>query len=308
MDAANKVPFQRVAQLWWEITAAGLWVTVLNYMGKKAQQKAASKVRIYSDLVYALQDGEPVKLDLYLPSSPPPPDGYPVVIALHGGAWCTGSKKDVGWLGVLLARRGVAVACAAYRLAPRFQYPAPLHDCQAAVAWVRRSAAEWQFNPRRVNAFGISSGGHLALLLGLKNAEQKGVSCKVDKVVAIFPPTDLTAPYYQQAARTPLPFVPNYLRDFLGGTYEEVPEKWHDASPITHVHPDAAPCFLIQGTKDLLVPVDQALRFAEAMQKVGAKATLVLIDGLGHGYSLRPRLMRQLHEALNEAFHFLLYP
>jgi dipeptidyl aminopeptidase/acylaminoacyl peptidase len=53
------------------------------------------------------------------------------------------------------------------------------------------------------------------------------------------------------------------------------------------------------------VPPDQALRFAEAMRQVGAKATLVLIDGLGHGYSLRPTVMRQLHNALDAALLFL---
>jgi hypothetical protein len=41
------------------------------------------------------------------------------------------------------------------------------------------------------------------------------------------------------------------------------------------------------------------------MRQVGAKATLVLIDGLGHGYSLRPTVMRQLHNALDAALLFL---
>ncbi len=305
MGAPEKMSLRVTAQLWWEITAAGFWVTLLNRLWRIAQSRTAKKVRVYQDIVFARQEGVVVRLDLYLPSSPPPPDGYPVVIALHGGAWCTGNKRDMSWVGYLLAQRGVAVVCAGYRLAPAFRYPAQWHDCQAAVAWVRQSAEEWQLNPHWVTALGVSSGGHLALLLGLREEQWNGIPTKVERVVAIFPPTDLTAPYYQQAALNPPPLVPNYLRDFLGGTYEEMPERWRDASPIYHVHPNAAPCFIIHGTRDSLVPVDQAKRFVEAMQRVGAKVTLVLIDGLGHGYSLRPRIMSQLHTALDEAIRFL---
>ncbi len=294
------------AQVWWEAIVAGFWVSFLNWLERRTRHRWEQQVRVYRDLVYAEQDGVPVRLDLFLPQTPPPEDGYLTVIALHGGAWCSGSKRDMAWMGYWLARRGVAVACVGYRLAPQFRFPAQWHDCQAAVRWLREHALQWHLNAEGIVAFGISSGGHLALLLGVRGSETKGD--KVAKVAALFPPTDLTAPYYRDAARHPPPLLPNYLLHFLGATYEEAPDRWRDASPIFHVHPRAAPCFLIQGTKDLLVPPDQAIRFVEAMRKAGAKATLVLIEGLGHGYSLRPSLMRQLNNALDAAVNFLLHP
>lgn len=296
------------AQIWWEITAAGLWVTLLNRIGRKAQRRLERRVKVFWDIAYAEHDGVQLKADLFVPIATPPSDGFPAVIALYGGAWCTGDKRDMAWAGYLLAQRGMVVACASYRLAPKFRFPSQLKDCQAAVRWVRRNALEWNINPEQITAFGVSSGGHLALLLGLREEVVDGVSSKVKKVVALFPPTDLTAPYYRESAQKPLPLMPNYLLNFLGATYEDDPGLWRDASPIYHVHADAAPCFIIQGKKDLLVPADQAIRFAEAMRKVGGKVTLILIDGLGHGYSLRPHIMGQLHNALEEAVKFLMTP
>lgn len=304
------------AQIWWEVMAAGFWVALLNRLGRKAQNQLPKKVEVFADIVYAEHEGVKLQLDLFVPKETPPPEGYPVVIAIHGGAWCTGSRKDMEWAGLLLARRGMVTASVGYRLAPRFRYPAQLKDCQAALFWMKENASNFRANPNQIAAFGVSSGGHLALLLGLKvggwsngrksDSENKAEGEKMlNKIVALFPPTDLTASYYRQSAEKPLPFMPNYLLNFLGVTYEEAPEIWHDASPIHHVSPNAPPCFIIQGKKDILVPPDQAIRFAEAMRRAGAKATVVLIEGLGHGYSLRPQIMRQLHNALDEAVRFL---
>jgi acetyl esterase/lipase len=291
-------------QVWWQALMADLWTSFLNRLGQKARERFPDAVTVHEDLVYGETDGQALRLDLFVPKASS--DGLRLAtVVLHGGAWCLGSKRDVAWLGHLLARRGFVAACVGYRLAPQFRYPAALHDCQAAVRWLRANAERWGIRPDAIAAIGISAGGHLALHLGLRDDERFEVSSRVSRVVAIFAPTDLTAPYYVAAAENDTPLMPNFLRDFLGAPYSEAPEVWRDASPIFHVHPDAAPCFLIQGTRDRLVPPDQALRFAEAMRKVGAKATLVLIDGLGHGYSLRPTVMRQLHNALDAALLFL---
>lgn len=305
MSERTYLSFRTTAQILWEATISGLWMTLLNLIRRKARTRLEKEVKVYRDIPYAEHEGVTLKLDLFVPNLSPPPRGFPAVVALHGGAWCTGSKKDMEWVGYLLAKEGMIVACISYRLAPRFRYPAQLKDCQEAVRWLFMNSSRWNINPEHITALGISSGGHLALLLGLKDEPIKGVSSKVKKVVAIFPPTDLTAPYYRESAKKPPPLMPNYLFNFLGSTYEENRDLWNDASPIYHVNPNAAPCFLIQGTKDSLVPVDQAIRFAEAMRRVGAKVTLVLIEGLGHGYSLRPHIMRQLNNAFDEAVRFL---
>ncbi|MFA0732295.1 MAG: hypothetical protein LKKZDAJK_000455 [Candidatus Fervidibacter sp.] len=291
-------------QVWWQALMADLWTAFLNRLGQKARQRAPETVTVHENLVYGEAEGQALSLDLFVPKGS---SDFPrlAAVVLHGGGWCLGSRKDVAWLGHLLARWGFVAACVGYRLAPQFRYPAALQDCQAAVRWLRANAEAWHIRFDAIGAVGISAGGHLALHLGLRDDDRFEISSKVSKVVAIFAPTDLTAPYYVAAAENCPPLMPNFLRDFLGASYFEAPEVWRDASPIFHVHPDAAPCFLLQGTKDRLVPPDQAIRFVEEMRKVGAKAHLVLIEGLGHGYSLRPTIMRQLHNALEAALQFL---
>ncbi len=308
MNQDKLFSLRMTAKVWMEVATAGLWVTLLNWVGKRAKGKLNQKVNVHQDTVYAEKEGVQLKMDLFVPKVSPPENGFPAVVALHGGAWCTGSKRDMVWTGYLLAQRGMVVACVGYRLAPKFRYPAQLKDCQDAVRWLLKNAKNCDIDPSRIAAFGVSSGGHLALLLGLRDDVVDGISSKVKKVVALFPPTDLTAPYYRESAKNPFPLMPNYLLNFFGAIYEERPDLWCDASPIYHVRSDAAPCFIIQGKKDSLVPPDQAIRFAEAMRKEGAKVTLVLIDSLGHGYSIRPRIMHQLHNALDEAVRFLLSP
>jgi acetyl esterase/lipase len=49
-----------------------------------------------------------------------------------------------------------------YRLGPRYNHPAQMHDVQRAVRLVRARAAEWKIDPARIGVWGFSAGGHLA--------------------------------------------------------------------------------------------------------------------------------------------------
>ncbi|MCS7223245.1 MAG: alpha/beta hydrolase [Armatimonadetes bacterium] len=280
--------------VWWESVAAGLQESLL----RRVRWRAPQPFTTVKDIVYSRVQNRNLTLDLYLPK-----DAHsqtPILLAVHGGAWSMGSKAGVQWIGWLMASRGWAVVCPNYRLAPKFKFPAPVDDLCRSVEWIHRSIGEWGMEPHYVCAFGISAGAHLALLVGLKDRPSP-----FSKILAIFPPTDLTAPYYVEAARNPPPFMPNFLKDFLGCTYEEGPELWRQASPISYIHPKAPPCFLIQGTKDRLVPADQAVRFAQALTKVGGQVHLRLVDGMGHGISLKPAVIRELRRVLLEALDFL---
>ncbi len=280
--------------IWWESVAAGLQESLI----RRVRIRGPRPFSVQKDLVYARTEGHNLKADLFLPKNLT--CETPILVAIHGGAWSMGSKAGMSWVGWLMASRGWAVLCPNYRLAPRFKFPAPCEDLKRCLQWLNKSGSEWGLKGHYVCAFGVSAGAHLALLLALKEEPSP-----FQKVVAIFPPTDLTASYYVEAARHPPPLIPNYLKDFLGGTYEELPEVWRAASPIYFVHRQAPPCFLIHGTKDRLVPVDQSIRFANALTSAGGSVRLRIIEGLGHGVAVRPRLLNQLRSALNEALGFL---
>ena len=113
------------------------------------------------NLQYAEVDGKPLLLDLYLPEKP---EGSPLVVWVHGGGWKGGSKQKcfLKWL----ANFGYTVASINYRLVDVAKWPAQLHDCKAAIRWLRANAKTYGYNPDCVIAAGSSAGGHLVALLG----------------------------------------------------------------------------------------------------------------------------------------------
>src|SRR5262245_45088155 len=68
---------------------------------------------------------------------------------------------------VNLAQRGFVAATCSYRLAPKYQFPAAVHDVKAAVRWLRANAGKYQTDPNRIGVTGDSAGGHLAQFLGV---------------------------------------------------------------------------------------------------------------------------------------------
>jgi acetyl esterase/lipase len=206
-----------------------------------------------------------------------------------------------------LAQRGYVVAAINYRLAPKWSYPAQLDDCQRAIRWLRKNAKEFRVDPKRFGAAGASAGGHLALLLGTREVRDdsdpdlKGISSKVQCVLSICGPTDLTDKRYAQAARDS--DLGKILIEFIGKPYDEEPNLWKEASPIYHVSPDDAPTFIIHGDQDSIVPFEQSVRFAEALRKVGVEVQLVAIKGMDHGPTT-PEQRDELMKAVGQALEF----
>ena len=108
------------------------------------------------------------------------------------------------------------------------RWPAQLDDVQRAVPWVRANADQYGVNPERLGAFGHSSGGQLAALLGMGDTRDTSdpalakYSSKVQAVVDVSDPTDFTREHESEEA---------FLTDFLGVQHAQHPEVWRDASP-----------------------------------------------------------------------------
>ena len=117
--------------------------------------------RIFKDLAYVPGGHERQKLDLYLPATG---SRWPLVVAIHGGAFRMGSK-DGEPAGAFVAR-GFAVAAINYRLSQHAVFPAQIEDCKAAVRWLRANAGQYGYDPARIASYGASAGGHLAAMLG----------------------------------------------------------------------------------------------------------------------------------------------
>ncbi len=248
---------------------------------RPAPPRLPEGVRVEQDLPYVEGGHERNRLDLYLPEKA---EGrLPMVVWIHGGAWLAGSKE--GCPAVPLTAKGYAVASINYRLSQHAPFPAQIEDCKAAIRWLRANAAKYHLDPDHVGVWGASAGGHLVAMLGVtggvKELESQGgnldQSSRVQCVVDWFGPSDLLT----MAGGHNNPGSPESR--LIGGPVQENKEKARKASPLTYVGKDAAPFLIMHGDQDRTVPLQQSELLAEALQKAGAKVTLVVVKGNGHG-------------------------
>ncbi len=129
-----------------------------------AQAQNPPGVKVDRDLEFANDGGKSLKLQLYRPENSA--GDVPVVVLIYGGAWMMRAPAmeipKANWL----ATHGYAAAVIDYRLSSEALFPAQIYDCKAAVRWLRANAAKYGLDAAHIGAWGDSSGGHLAALLG----------------------------------------------------------------------------------------------------------------------------------------------
>jgi len=277
-------------------SSVGLLLFVVSLV--PAQERKAD-VLIERDVVYGKGGTVELQLDLARPKDGPGP--FPTMLCVHGGGWRAGKRQDLGKTIETLAGRGYVAVTVSYRLAPAAQFPAQIEDCKAAVRWLRANAAKYKIDPEQIGCLGFSAGGHLVCLLGTA-AKEDGLegagghaeqSSRVQAVCSFFGPTDLTertwTPELEKALLVP----------FVGGTFDEKPELYKKASPITYVRKGTPPFLFFHGTEDKLVSVRQSRILAEKLKSVGGAAKVVEYEGAGHGWG-----GKQLTDSIEEMFRF----
>ena len=210
-----------------------------------------------------------------------------MIVFIHGGGWRSGDKAgSLGSLVPFVATGNYVGATINYRLSGEAIWPAQIHDCKAAIRWLRANAPKYHIDPARIGVWGGSAGGHLVNMLGVSGDVREldgqggspGQSSRVSCVVSFCGPANFLAPKRFEGGRRP-----SAVDQLLGGPLEEKQELARQASPITYVTPDDPPFLLVHGTADGTVPCEQAELFHEALRKAGVGATFVKIVGGGHG-------------------------
>lgn len=216
--------------------------------------------------------------DLFMPEHVVNP---PLVLFLHGGGWISGDKSMYHDEVSPWVKAGYASACISYRLAPLHVFPEPIADIQDAVMYFRRERERLGLG-QRIAAMGNSAGGHLALMLATCDTymgeDAVTDSFKVNAAVSICPITDVRNP-----RQTHDPIAWSFLEQFLGGLGDE--ERNALASPITHISTGDAPCLLIHGDQDDVVPVQQSITMDQELTRIGVEHELLVLNGEYHSFS-----------------------
>ncbi len=230
-------------------------------------------------------------LDVYLPSGPRA-GAAPVLLHVHGGAWMIGNKEQQA-LPLLhrMAAKGWVCVSINYRLSPRAAMPAHIIDVKLAIKWIREHIEEYGGDPSYLAITGGSAGGHLSALAALTpNAPefQPGFE-DVDTTVQVAVPH---YGVYDMAGSTGLRSAEKLRDGFLAPkvyktAWAEDPDAFESTSPILRITPDAPDFFVLHGSHDTLVPVDQARLFVDRLREV-SKGSVVYseLPGTQHAFDV----------------------
>lgn len=233
---------------------------------------------VFLDKPYAMLS-ESQKLDIYLPLKGNKP--YPVILLIHGGGWLVGDKRwNIAGQAEPVLSRGYAVVSINHRPSNEAVFPAQIYDAKAAVRWIKANAQQYGLDANKIIAWGSSSGGHLAALLGTSGHVQEledltlgnpGQSCGVDAVVDISGPIDFLQLDPQikelglgsEANMHDVDYGPESR--LIGGRISNFPEKCKVANPMTYIGSDSSPFYISGAKNDAAVPYLQGANLANAL-------------------------------------------
>jgi pectinesterase len=157
------------------------------------------------------------------------------------------------------------------------------------VRWLRANAARYHIDPNHIGAVGASAGGHLVALLGatngMSNFEGEGGNPKVSSAVKSVVDIDGTATFIDPGnieKEKKGPFDTNTR--LIGGTFEEKPDVWREASPITHVNRQSAPVLFINSSS--YRPFQQREEMSARLKALGIVSDIVVIPDTPHPFWL----------------------
>lgn len=232
-----------------------LLTSCASYYGK---QKYVEKDEVY----YTEAKQERLMGKTYVPKGPGP---YPGVVVVHGGGWSSRDYKDMESISRSLASHGFTVFNINTRLSPEFHHPAPILDLGIALDYFKAHSQELKLDKHHIGLWGYSSGAHITSYYALKNSQD------VQAVVSGGAPYDLS--WYPYS-----PITPKYI----GKKYKDALSDYIEASPVTHIHPQAPPFFIYHALGDSLVEFSQAASFEAKLKNSGVRTERYDIKHGGH--------------------------
>lgn len=244
-----------------------------------AQDTANSK-----EVIYGHKDGLAMTFDVFEASGEP--NGAAVVFIVSGGwrsRWVPPEQaKQVLNPFLSAGYTGFAVR---HGSSPRYSIAEAVSDVRLAIRFIREHAQDYGIDADRIGVTGMSAGGHLTLMLATTAEDDDS---RIAAGVALVPPSDITSYIWSTPELDP------QYRNFPGLDISK--EEAKAVSPLYFVTKDDAPCLVISGGKDTLVPPEQGEWIHEKMDEVGVENKFILYENSGHG--LENDMFRAVTEAV----------
>lgn len=219
----------------------------------------------------------PLRLDVYRPTAS---GAHPILVQIYGGGWRGGEPSDDASFAKYLASRGYLVFGIDYRHAPASHWPDQIDDVRAALTWIRAHAKTYDGDSSRLAMLGRSSGAQLAMIAALTDP---GVSAVID----FYGPVDLARGWREPPSPDPI-HSRSVLENLLGGTPDQMPDRYADASPIHHIGAHVPPSLLIYGARDHIVQIKFGRALHDALVGAGGQSQLVELPWSDHAFDMLP--------------------
>ena len=202
------------------------------------------------------------KVDVYKPSEGTGP--WPIVVFVHGGSWQSGSKDPYEFVGRALAARGFVAVLINYRLHPQNKYPAFVEDTALALKWAGANGGQYGGDTSRLFAMGHSAGAY-NIAMAVLDKRYAGDVPPLKGVVTLAGPFDF------------VPLDSSITIEVFGHLAD-----LQDTQPVNHLRADAPAFLILHGRDDSTVKIKNAEALKRGLDSVGAKAELIIYDGISH--------------------------
>ena len=270
------------------------------------------------DVEYIRHGDKPLLARIYKPRGKGP---FPLIIDLHGGAWCKKDRTSDAGTDEPLAKSGVVVVALDFRMPPDAMYPASMADVNYAIRWCKARAAELNSRADMIGILGVSSGGHQAMLTAMRPADARyaalplagkaAVDATVRCAVMCWPVIDPLGRY-------------NYAKSLQGDAkMKKQADEWvlsHDkywasAAEMAEGNPTLAlergekvqtpPVLYLQGTADVAHPKPNRDSFIAGYRKAGGRVDLHLFEGVGEAFITNDPTSQAARDAIDRIIEFV---